>query len=59
MNEERIKEKYNLNGKRHGIVLFIQMILVILGLAICALEIISGSPNYTVSFDMIVIFLII
>lgn len=59
MDEKRIQEKYNLNGKRHGIVLFIQMILIIFGLAICALEIASGSPNYIVSFDMIVIFLII
>ena len=29
MNDSEIREKYGLNGKKHGLVLFIQMILVI------------------------------
>ena len=28
MNDSEIREKYGLNGKKHGLVLFIQMILV-------------------------------
>ena len=59
MDDLKIREKYDLNGKRHGIILFIQMILVILGMAICVLELISGSPNYVVSIDMLLIFMLI
>ena len=29
MNNQQIKEKYYLNGKRHAVILFIQMILII------------------------------
>lgn len=59
MDADKIREKYDLNGKRHGIILFIQMILVIIGMALSILEMLSGSPNYIVSLDMLVIFLII
>ena len=59
MNDQQIREKYHLNGKRHAVILFIQMILVILGIGICAAEALSGSPNYIISIDMLIIFLVV
>ena len=59
MNEEMIKSKYDLNGRRHAITLFVQMILVVIGIILCVLELTTGTTNNMISADVLVMFLLI
>ena len=59
MNNSEIREKYGLNGKKHGLVLFIQMILVIVGFAITIVNLISGQSDRLICIDLLIIFVVL
>ena len=59
MNNSEIREKYGLNGKKHGLVLFIQMILVIVGIAITIVNFVSGQSDRLICIDLLIIFAVL
>ena len=59
MNNSEIREKYGLNGKKHGLALFIQMILVIVGFAITIVNLISGQSDRLICIDLLIIFAVL
>ena len=59
MNDSEIREKYGLNGKKHGLVLFIQMILVIVGITIIIVNLVSGQSDRLICIDLLIIFAVL
>ena len=59
MNNSEIREKYGLNGKKHGLVLFIQMILVIVGITIIIVNLVSGQSDRLICIDLLIIFAVL
>ena len=57
MNETELREKYGLKNKGHGIVLFIQMILIILGIVLCILDFVSGKFSFGTTSEIVLCYL--